>query len=43
MEGRDLGKLKKEGYLRGTKANIFKYKFLGITLLLTCGLGFLRV
>jgi len=43
MEGRDIGKLRKEGYFRGTKANVFKYKFLGITLFVTLGFGFLRV
>jgi len=43
MEGRDLGKLKKEGYYRGTKANVFKYQFIGITMLIACGIGFFRV
>jgi len=43
MEGRDIGKIRKEGYFRGTKANVFKYQFIGVTLFLTFGLGFLRL
>lgn len=39
MEGRDLGKIRKEGYFRGTKANVFRYQFIGITLLVSCGIG----
>jgi len=42
MEGRDLGKLRKEGYFRGTKANVFRYQSIGITLLVICGIGALR-
>ena len=43
MEGRDLGKLRKEGYFRGTKANVFRYQFLGITMFVTVLLGGLRL
>jgi len=43
MEGRDIGKIKKEGYLRGTKANIFRYQVIAITLITTLGFGALRM
>jgi len=43
MEGRDLGKIRKEGYLRGTKANVFRYKFVGIAMLATVTFGGLRM
>jgi len=43
MEGRDFGKLKKGGYFTGTKANAFRYQFIGITLFAACAFGALRL
>jgi len=43
MEGRDLGKLRKEGYFRGTKANVFRYQVIGAVMLMTFTLGGLRL
>jgi len=43
MEGRDLGKLRKEGYFRGTKANVFRYQVFGAMMLFSFGFGGLRL
>lgn len=42
-QGRDIGKIKKEGYLRGTQASRWRGVFIGAVLAWTCGYGFYKV
>jgi len=30
MEGRDIGKIKKQGFFRGTQANLIRFAFVGV-------------
>jgi len=43
MDGRDLGKIRREGYFRGTKANVLRLQFAAIIIFATFGLGAYRM